>query len=64
MGELHLEITTYRIEEEQNIKVKVSEPIVVYREAINETMSGMRLKVNLRTGTTDSTSKLRCFHRM
>jgi len=35
MGELHLEITTYRIEEEQNIKVKVSEPIVVYREAIN-----------------------------
>ncbi|MBN16765.1 MAG: elongation factor EF-2 [Euryarchaeota archaeon] len=35
MGELHLEITTYRIEEEQNIKVKVSEPIVVYRESIN-----------------------------
>jgi elongation factor 2 len=35
MGELHLEITTYRIEEEQKIKVKVSEPIVVYREAIN-----------------------------
>lgn len=32
MGELHLEITTYRIEEEQNIKVSVSEPIVVYRE--------------------------------
>jgi elongation factor 2 len=35
MGELHLEITTYRIEEEQKIKVNVSEPIVVYREAIN-----------------------------
>jgi len=35
MGELHLEITTYRIEEEQNIKVKVSEPIVVYRETIS-----------------------------
>lgn len=35
MGELHLEITTYRIEEEQKIKIKVSEPIVVYREAIN-----------------------------
>ncbi|MBT3642285.1 MAG: elongation factor EF-2 [Euryarchaeota archaeon] len=34
MGELHLEITTYRIEEEQGIKVKVSEPIVVYRESI------------------------------
>ena len=32
MGELHLEITVYRIEEEQNIKVKVSPPIVVYRE--------------------------------
>ncbi len=35
MGELHLEITTYRIEEEQNIKVSVSEPIVVYREAVS-----------------------------
>ena len=34
MGELHLEITVYRIEEEQNIKVKVSPPIVVYREGI------------------------------
>jgi len=34
MGELHLEITTYRIEEEQGIKVNVSEPIVVYRESI------------------------------
>ena len=32
MGELHLEITTYRIEVEQGIKVSVSEPIVVYRE--------------------------------
>ncbi|HJM44428.1 MAG TPA: GTP-binding protein, partial [Candidatus Poseidoniaceae archaeon] len=28
MGELHLEITTYRIEEEQGIQVKVSPPIV------------------------------------
>ena len=34
MGELHLEITVYRIEEEQNIKVSVSPPIVVYREGI------------------------------
>ena len=34
MGELHLEITVYRIEEEQNIKVKVSPPIVVYREGV------------------------------
>ncbi|MBI31295.1 MAG: elongation factor EF-2 [Euryarchaeota archaeon] len=35
MGELHLEISVYRLEEEQNIKVKVSEPIVVYRECIH-----------------------------
>ena len=34
MGELHLEITVFRIEEEQNIQVKVSPPIVVYRESI------------------------------
>ena len=34
MGELHLEITTYRIEEEQGIQVKVSPPIVVYRESV------------------------------
>ena len=33
MGELHLEITIFRMQEEQNIKVKVSEPIVVYRES-------------------------------
>ncbi|MAE39170.1 MAG: elongation factor EF-2 [Euryarchaeota archaeon] len=40
MGELHLEITTYRIEEEQNIKVSVSEPIVVYRESTSGNNSG------------------------
>ena len=40
MGELHLEITTYRIEEEQGIKVKVSEPIVVYRESVSENNHG------------------------
>ena len=34
MGELRLEITVYRLEEEQNIKVKVSPPIVVYRESV------------------------------
>ena len=34
MGELHLEITVYRLEEEQNIKVSVSPPIVVYRESV------------------------------
>ena len=40
MGELHLEITVYRIEEEQNIKVKVSPPIVVYREGIEGSSRG------------------------
>ena len=40
MGELHLEITTYRIEEEQDIKVKVSEPIVVYRESVSADNKG------------------------
>ena len=34
MGELHLEITVYRLQEEQNIKVSVSPPIVVYREGV------------------------------
>jgi len=40
MGELHLEITVYRLEEEQNIKVSVSEPIVVYRESISQDNKG------------------------
>ena len=40
MGELHLEITVYRMQEEQGIKVKVSEPIVVYRESIESTNTG------------------------
>ena len=40
MGELHLEITVYRMQEEQGIKVKVSEPIVVYRESIESNNSG------------------------
>ena len=40
MGELHLEITTYRIEKEQGIPVKVSEPIVVYRESAEEDNRG------------------------
>ena len=35
MGELHLEITVYRLEEEQGISVSVSDPIVVYRESIS-----------------------------
>jgi len=40
MGELHLEITTYRIEEEQGIKVQVSPPIVVYREGLESNNRG------------------------
>ncbi|MFP4000381.1 MAG: elongation factor EF-2 [Thermoplasmata archaeon] len=34
MGELHLEITEHRIEEEHGVPITSSEPIVVYREAI------------------------------
>ena len=40
MGELHLEITIYRLEEEQGIKVNQSNPIVVYRESISEDNKG------------------------
>ena len=40
MGELHLEFTVYRLEEEQNIKVKVSPPIVVYRESVEGNNKG------------------------
>ena len=40
MGELHLEITIFRMQEEQNIQVKVSEPIVVYRESIESNNKG------------------------
>ena len=35
MGELHLEITEYRIEKEHGIPITTSEPIVVYRETVN-----------------------------
>ncbi len=34
MGELHLEITQYRIEKEQGVPINASEPIVVYRESV------------------------------
>jgi elongation factor 2 len=34
MGELHLEITSYRIREEHKIPIDVSSPIVVYRETV------------------------------
>src|SRR5690606_23357793 len=33
MGELHLEVVTNRIKEEKGMDIKVSPPIVVYREA-------------------------------
>ncbi|MGA1821581.1 MAG: elongation factor EF-2 [Thermoplasmatota archaeon] len=34
MGELHLEITEYRINNEQGVEIKTSPPIVVYRETV------------------------------
>ncbi len=34
MGELHLEITEYRIINEQNVDIVSSQPIVVYRESV------------------------------
>ncbi len=34
MGELHLEITQYRIVNEQKVEIKASQPIVVYRECV------------------------------
>ncbi len=37
MGELHLEITEYRIINEKGVPIKSSQPIVVYRESIDGT---------------------------
>lgn len=34
MGELHLEVTRYRIEVDHNIPIEVSQPIVVYHETV------------------------------
>jgi len=39
MGELHLEITAYRLQE-AGLKVKLSKPIVIYRETISHDYSG------------------------
>ena len=39
MGELHLEITAYRMQE-ANLKVKISKPIVNYRETISHDYKG------------------------
>lgn len=36
MGELHLEVVTNRIKEEKGLEIKVSPPIVVYREAVTK----------------------------
>jgi elongation factor 2 len=36
MGELHLDVTKYRIETDHKIPIEVSPPIVVYRETINK----------------------------
>ena len=35
MGELHLEITEYRIKNDHGVEIKVSPPIVVYRECVS-----------------------------
>ncbi|MCK4347632.1 MAG: elongation factor EF-2 [Thermoplasmatales archaeon] len=40
MGELHLEITEYRIREEYGVDVICSEPIVVYRESVAKKSPG------------------------
>jgi elongation factor 2 len=39
MGELHLEVTAYRMQE-ANLKVKISKPIVIYRETITHDYKG------------------------
>jgi elongation factor 2 len=36
MGELHLEVVTNRIKEEKGLEIKVSPPIVVYRESVTK----------------------------
>lgn len=36
MGELHLEVVTNRIKDEKGLEIKVSPPIVVYREAVTK----------------------------
>ncbi len=37
MGELHLEITLYRIRNDYKVEVETSDPIVVYRETVEKT---------------------------
>jgi len=40
MGELHLEVTAYRMQE-AGLKVKISKPIVIYRETISHDYKGL-----------------------
>ncbi|MFH1586901.1 MAG: elongation factor EF-2 [Candidatus Diapherotrites archaeon] len=44
MGELHLEVTQYRIEVDHKIPITVSPPIVVYHEAINKSSPTLESK--------------------
>ncbi len=44
MGELHLEITQYRIEKHHGIPIEVSPPIVVYRETIDNNSETLEAK--------------------
>ncbi len=37
MGELHLEVTMYRIKNDYKVEVQTSEPLVVYRETVDRT---------------------------
>lgn len=39
MGELHLEITEYRIKNEQGVDIVTSEPTVIYRETVEKKSS-------------------------
>ena len=39
MGELHLEVTAYRMQE-AGLKVKISKPIVIYRETVSRSYKG------------------------
>ncbi|RLG72787.1 MAG: elongation factor EF-2 [Methanobacteriota archaeon] len=36
MGELHLEIVTYRIQRDKGVQIRTSDPIVVYRETVEK----------------------------
>ena len=53
MGELHLEITQYRIVNDYKVEIQASKPIVVYPETVSG--PGARSRVSLPTSTTSST---------